>query len=84
MRLHPEIERLNVTTTKREVLRKDQLLTGSYEFDGDEELYEDDDDDWDPYKKDQPQHSCKVLGSHLSSVKYASFSKSLRTYLVPL
>jgi hypothetical protein len=62
-RLHPEIERLNVTTTKREVLRKDQLLSGSSGLEGDEELYEDDDDDWDPFKKNQPQKGCIITGS---------------------
>ena len=63
MRLHPEIERLNVTTTKREVLRKDQVLASSCGMEGDEELYEDDADDWDPFNKNQPQQGCKITGS---------------------
>jgi hypothetical protein len=61
-RLPSEIHYLNVSRTKAEVIKKEQLLTGSSGCSGDEDLY-DDDEDWDPFNKTNKTATCTITGS---------------------
>ena len=58
-----EIVYLNTSEVKRKITKKEQYLTGCTGVEGDEELFDDDDEDWNPFDKNKPKGDCYVTGS---------------------
>ena len=59
----PHIEYLNTSQVKRNVIRKEQYLTGQTREAGDEELFDDEDEDWNPFDRKKPRGAFHIMGS---------------------
>ena len=59
----PEIVYLNTSQVKRNITKKEQYLTGYTGVEGDEELFDDEDDDWNPFDRNKPKKECYITGS---------------------
>ena len=58
-----ESEYLNTSQVKRNVTKKEQYLTGYTGVEGDEELFDDADEDWNPFDRHKPKGEVYITGS---------------------